>query len=202
KPMAASLADVIAIYDAAKHYDCPIFSTSALRYGQGTLEVQGGSIGPVLGCDIFCPCSLEKTHPDFFWYGIHGVEALFTVMGTGCQSVSRTQTADGELAVGVWNEGRIGTVRGMRAGVQQYGGLAFGAKANQTVGSYRGYEPLVHDIVKFFRSGDPPTTEQETIEIFAFMEAADESKRRNGAVITIPEYIEQSRDKAARKRTW
>lgn len=202
KPMAASLVDVIAIYEAAKHFETPIFSTSALRYGSGTLEVHGGSIGKVLGCDVYSPCALEPTHPDFFWYGIHGVEALFTVMGTGCQAVARTQTKDAEFAVGVWSEGRVGTFRGMRAGAQQYGGIAFGESANQEVGEYEGYEPLVIDIAKFFRHGNPPTSEEETIEIFAFMEAADESKRQGGVPISVPELIAQARQKAQQKRTW
>jgi len=202
KPMAGSLVDVIAIFDAAKHYKTPIFSTSALRFGKGTLEVHGGSIGKVLGCDTFGPCSLEKTHPDLFWYGIHGVEALFTVMGTGCQTVTRTHTADTDFVVGVWEQNRVGSFRGMRAGAQQFGGMAFGTTGNQTVGSYEGYQPLVIGIAEFFRSGKPPTSEDETIEIFAFMEAADVSKQRGGVPVSIPEYINRARQQAEKKRTW
>ena len=41
-----------------------------------------------------------------------------------------------------------------------------------------GYEPLLVEICKFFRTGKPPVTAEETLEIFAFMEAADESKRQ------------------------
>ena len=202
KPMAASLVDVIAIYDAAKHFDSPIFSTSALRYGKGTLQAAGGSIGEVLGCDVYSPCTLEKTHPDLFWYGIHGVEALFVVMGTGCQSVARTQTQDAELAVGVWKGGRIGAFRGLRAGAQSYGGTAFGTTGIQPVGAYEGYEPLVADIARFFRSGTPPVDEEETIEVFAFMEAADISKQRGGVAVSIPELIKHAREKAQAKRSW
>jgi len=199
KPMAASLVDVIAIYEASKKYDTPVFSTSALRYGTGTLEVHEGAIGKVLGCDTFAPCGIEETHPDLFWYGIHGVEALFTVMGTGCQSVSRTHTPDADVVVGQWDNNRIGTFRGMRVGAQQYGGMAFGSQGNQAVGSYEGYEPLVLDIARFFRGAEPPTTEEETIEIFAFMEAADISKERGGAVVPILPLIEDARKEAKRK---
>jgi predicted dehydrogenase len=202
KPMAASLVDVIAIFAAAKHYGVPVFSTSALRYGEGTLAAHQGSIGPILGCDTYSSCSLEPTHPDFFWYGVHGVEALFTVMGTGCQSVSRTHTAGEDVAVGVWEGGRIGTYRGMRVGKTTYGGIAFGTTGNLVVGTYGGYEPLVVDIVHFFRGGDPATTYHETIEIFAFMEAADLSKERNGTPVKIADLITEARLKAAKKRDW
>jgi hypothetical protein len=202
KPMAGSLVDVIAIFEAAKHYGVPIFSTSALRFGKGTLAARRGSIGPIVGCDTYSSCSLEPTHPDFFWYGIHGVEALFTVMGTGCQSVSRTHTAGEDLAVGVWEGGRIGTYRGMRVGKTTYGGIAFGTTGMLEVGIYDGYEPLVVAIVDFFRNGDPPTTAEETIEIFAFMEAADLSKERDGTPVKIADLIAEAKLKAAKKRDW
>jgi len=202
KPMAASLVDVITIFDAAEHYGTPVFSSSALRYGKGTQEVRGGSIGPVLGCDTHGPCTLEQTHPDLFWYGVHGVEALFTVMGTGCQSVSRTHTADAEMVVGVWDKERIGTYRGMRAGTKAFGGMAFGTSGDQAVGSYNGYQPLVVEIARFFRGADPPVSQAETIEIFAFMEAADLSKERDGEVIPLAPFIEKARNKAQQKQNW
>ena len=58
-----------------------------------------GSIGTVTNAWCGSPASLEKTHPDLFWYGVHGCESLFTVMGTGCQSVHRGKTVDGKIEV-------------------------------------------------------------------------------------------------------
>lgn len=202
KPMAASVADVLAIFEAAEHYQTEVFSTSALRYGAGTVAVHGGSIGKVLGCDMFSPCALEKTHPDLSWYGIHGVESLFTLMGTGCQSVARSATEDSDVAVGIWNGGRIGVYRGMRVGAQQYGGMAFGEQGNQAVGAYDGYEPLVVDILKFFRGGESPVSRQETVEVFAFIEAADESKRLGGRPVALADVIAKARAEAKTKRSW
>ena len=93
----------------------PCWSSSSLRFGPGTLGMRNNeAVGEVLGCDAFSPCSLEEHHPDLYWYGVHGVEMLFTVMGTGCQTVQRAQTEDYELVVGVWKDGRIGTFRGLR----------------------------------------------------------------------------------------
>ncbi|HCN83673.1 MAG TPA: dehydrogenase, partial [Sphingobacteriaceae bacterium] len=83
KPVAASLSDTIAIYDAAKRYKVPVFSASSLRYMETVQAVTKGKIGKVLGADTYSPATLEKNHPDLFWYGIHGVETLFTVMGMG-----------------------------------------------------------------------------------------------------------------------
>jgi predicted dehydrogenase len=192
KPMAGSLADVVAIFQAAEELETPVFSSSALRFGKGTQAVRGGSIGKVLGCDTYSPCSLEATHPDFYWYGIHGVEPLFAVMGTGCEAVSRISTEDSDVAVGRWSDGRIGSYRGMRVGKKPYGGTAFGTKEDATVGDYDGYEPLVVEIVKFFRTGEVPVSSYETIELFAFMTAADESKRLDGKPVLVKPLIEQA----------
>ena len=199
KPIAGSLADCIAIFKLAEHYRTPVFSSSPLRFGTSTLAVRNGSIGDVTGCDTYSPCSLEATHPDLFWYGIHGVESLFTVMGPGVETVVRTQTKDFEQVTGVWSEGRIGTFRGLRAGKAGYGGTAFGAKGATAVGAYDGYAPLVVEIVKFFNSGVAPVSSAETIDIYAFMEAADESKRQGFLKVNVADVIERAQLEAAAK---
>jgi hypothetical protein len=154
-------------------------------------------VGKVLGCDVYGPCALEEHHPDLFWYGIHGVETLFTIMGTGCTSVTRVQTKDTELVVGVWKDGRVGTFRGLRAGKSDYGATVFGTKAIAQAGKYAGYEPLVVQIAEFFRSGKPPVSAEETLEIFAFMEAADESKRKGGGPVSIESVLAKARSAIA-----
>ncbi len=199
KPVAGSLTDAVAIYAAARKYNTPVFSSSSLRFAGGAQALRNGSIGKVLGCDAYSPCSLEATHPDLFWYGIHGVETLFTVMGVGCKTVARTTSPDFDLAVGQWDDGRIGTFRGHRTGSRGYGGQAFGTKGIAAVGPYDGYRPLVVEIVKFFRTGKPPVSEEETLEIYTFMEAADESKRRGGAPVAMDEVLAKARKAAAAK---
>ncbi|WKN30847.1 Gfo/Idh/MocA family oxidoreductase [Porifericola rhodea] len=191
KPIAASLSDTIAIFDAAEKYNVPVFSASSLRYAKDAQAVRSGKkIGNVLGADTYSPAHLEETHPDFYWYGVHGVELLYTVMKTGCKTVKRSHTKDMDVVVGHWDGGRIGTFRGMRKGKLDYGGTAYGENAISSVGPYDGYRPLVVEIVNFFKSGKPPVEAKETIEIFAFMEAADESKRQGGIEITL-DYVMQ-----------
>ena len=188
KPIAASYSDAKAIFEAAKKYKVPMFSSSSLRYTKNAQKIrQDNSIGKVLGADAYSPAHLQKAHPDLFWYGIHGVELLYTVMGTGCKSVTRTHTADSDIVVGIWNDGRIGTFRGGRSGKIGYGGTAFGEKGNQQMGPYDGYRPLLVEVVAFFRTGISPVSPEETLEIYAFMEAADESKRNGGKSISIEE---------------
>lgn len=199
KPIAGSLVDAMAIFELAKHYQTPVFSSSSLRFSTAAQAIRGGSIGDVLGCDTYSPCSLEPTHPDLFWYGIHGCETLFTIMGPGVESVVRTQTPDFEVVTGTWSKGRIGTFRGIRSGSSGYGGTAFGTKGIASAGQYDGYKPLVVEIVKFFRSGEPPVSAEETTDLYAFMEAADESKRRGFVPVKVAEVKQAAAELAAKK---
>lgn len=198
KPMTASLADAIAIFNAAKKYNVPIFSSSSLRYITGIDEVLSGKIGKVTGAEAYSPAKLEKTHPDLFWYGIHGVETLFTAMGTGCQSVTRISNDDTDLVVGTWNDGRIGTFRGIQKGKADYGGTAYGESGIKVLGPYAGYNPLLKEIIQFFQTGVVPVKEEETLEILAFMEAADISKSKGGKPVELAKVMEKARTKAAK----
>ena len=68
----------------------------------------------MLGVDAFSPCALEETQPSLFWYGIHGCEMLFTAMGPGCATVSRTQTEDTDVCVAsapAWAPPRLRTAK-------------------------------------------------------------------------------------------
>lgn len=198
KPLAASLEHAIAIFNAADHYKVPVFTSSSLRYITGAAEVAAGKIGKVKGADTFSPCTLEKTHPDLFWYGIHGVETLFTVMGTGCTKVCRTAAPDTDFVTGTWNDGRIGTFRGTRSGKGGYGGTVFGEKDTLVLGPYAGYDPLLAKILEFFRTGTEPVSREETIEIFTFMQAADVSRDKGGIPVETAKVLADARKKAAR----
>jgi predicted dehydrogenase len=190
KPMAGSLRDVLEIFRLARENDVPVFSASSLRFAMSTQAARGGSLGRIMVAETHSPCHLDPTHPDLFWYGIHGVESLFTVMGRGCESVRRGLTAEGKIeVVGTWEGNRHGTYREGNG----YGGKARGEKGEATVGTFDGYRPLVVEIVRFFQIRVAPVSAEETIEIFAFMEAADESKRRDGASVTLEEMLARAR---------
>lgn len=196
KPIAASLADAIAIFKAAKKYGVPVFSSSSLRFTQSAQDISKGTVvGNVLGAEAYSPSPFEPTHPDFFWYGIHGVETLYTVMGRGCKQVVRVHAPDADVVVGTWDNGRIGTFRGLRAEKKGYGGTVFGNKGISTIGPYSGYDSLLMEVIKFFKTGVVPVTPEETIEICAFMEAADESKKRGGVPVTLAEIMTKANAK-------
>ena len=199
KPLAASLADAVAIAELGKQHNVPWFSSSSLRFSPGFLNFRNDpktreQLGDTLGCVAWSPAPTDPTHPDLFWYGIHGVETLFTIMGPGCRSVARTHTGGADVVTGVWEGDRIGTFRGIRPpGKGDYGATVFGSKSIAPAGTFAGYEPLIVEIVKFFKTGRPPVSPEETLEVIAFMEAAEESKRQGGAVVKIEDVMNKAR---------
>jgi predicted dehydrogenase len=184
KPFTASYRDAYAIVEAARKYNTPMFSSSSLRYLTGVDKVSE-TAGKIVGADTYGPASIEPHHPDLFWYGIHGVEILFTVMGAGCKSVKRTHTPETDLVVGVWDDNRIGTYRGTRNGAYGFGVTVFGKKGAVHLNKDEGYSPLLVKIAEFYDTKIIPFPVEQTLEIIAFMEAADESKKQNGIEINL-----------------
>lgn len=198
KPIAASLADAMRIFRLAESHGVPCFTSSSLRFAKRTIDIRDDpNLGQLVGCDYYAPCPLEPHHPDFFWYGIHGVEPLFTIMGPGCVSVTRIHTEGDDLAVGVWEDGRIGTFRGIRQGRRGYGSTVFGTKGIVPGGTFDGYEPLIVEIIRFFQTGKPPVSPDETLEIFAFMEAAEQSKRLGGQPVKLATVMQKAAEAVA-----
>ena len=199
KPFTASVRDAVELAKLAREAGTPVFSSSSLRF---TDEVQRIKRDPrveeVLGAQTWGPAPVEPHHPDLFWYGIHAVEMLYTFMGPGCERVTRTHTAGADVVTGHWKDGRIGVVRGIREGASSYGQVVFGRKAIVSTppadaaaapvkrSSYHG---LLIAIVEFFRTRTSPVPLEETLEIMAFMEAADLSKVRVGAAVELTEVL-------------
>jgi predicted dehydrogenase len=200
KPVAGSLVDAIIIYDLAKKHNVPCFSSSSIRFVPGIQSLRESTeAGEILGASTWGSCSYSTGTPDMFFYGIHGIEPLFTLLGPGCATVSRVHTKDTDFCTGVWKDGRVGTYRGIRNGASGSGATVFGSKGIVHAPKGGGYEHLCSEIGKFFRTGKAPVSADETIEIFTFMEGADESKRRDGAPVSLDEVLAKAREQAAVK---
>lgn len=184
KPLAAGYDDVKAIARLGREHGAAWWSASSLRYSPAVADVR---VANVRGAVTWGPAPLEPTHElDLSWYGIHAIELLYSVMGPGCVRVQRTYSDGGDVIVGVWRDGRLGTVRTIRDGKRQYGVVAIGEKEIKI--SERGsgaYAALLKRVVKFFEDGKPPVPNEETLEIFAFMDAALRSKNAGGKAVAL-----------------
>jgi predicted dehydrogenase len=196
KPLAGSFKDAQEIARLSRESSTPFFSSSSLRF-QPELQAirRSPDLGEVLGASAHGPCPIQTYVPDLFWYGIHTVEMLYTLMGPGVETVTRVHTADADVVVGRWKDGRVGVMRGHRSGPQTYGATAYGRQSMLSFGAPRpdapreallpAYPALLRAALEFFRTGVPPVTPEETLEIMAFMEAADLSKARQGAPVAL-----------------
>jgi predicted dehydrogenase len=189
KPFAASAADADAIIATARKHNAPLMSCSALRYAPEVLEAQRkrDEYGRILSADVWTTATLHDGNPGLLHYGIHGVEMLYTLMGTGCVEVRTVFEPGGEVVTGLWDGGRIGVLRGLRDG---QGGVGFAAhyEKGHHVATVQGgayYSEMLKRIVEMFRTRKEPIPLNETREIMAFMDAARESAARKGAVVPL-----------------
>jgi hypothetical protein len=183
KPVAAKLEDVREIDRLAKAAGVPWFSSSGLRFGQIATTMK---FPDITGVSVWGPGPFEEHHYlELAWYAIHPIEILYTLMGPGCEEVSRIAGGDfssgSDVITGRWKDGRIGSVRTLRPS-GDYGAVVFRPK--QILQSPPkvpySYAPLVKQIVTFFETRQPPVPNEETLEIYAFMDAAQRSKEAGG----------------------
>lgn len=210
RPLAASLADAVEIFRLAKESGTPCFSSSQHRFSPGFIGMRNHpEVGAVLGCDVYGGCPTEPHHAELFWHAVHGIDTLFTIMGPGCQSVTNTSTPTAEIITGVWADGRVGNFRGIKQGALKYSATVFGDKGVSVAGvyghgvpekgvvptrdKYMGYEGIAIQMARFFKGSEVPVSPEETLQVFAFMEAAHASKRQAGARVMLKDVLEQAR---------
>ena len=192
KPVAASLKDAVAIYEQAEAAGVPLFSASAVRWYPGVVEVAASQIDGVSGAISYGPAPKQPEHPSLFFYGIHPAEALFTVLGQGCISVSAISSAGATAVSAKWSDGRLGTLYAMHTWPAEYKVTLFGKDKIIEQKTGGDYTPMIREIVKFFQTGTPPVTAAQTLEIYAFMEAADESLRTGSRLVKLSDVLEKA----------
>jgi predicted dehydrogenase len=207
RPLASSPEDAVAILKLAEETKTPCWSSSQHRFSTGFSGMRDHpEVGRVIGCDVYGGWTVHAPEADKFTRPLHSLETLYTIMGgPGVVSVTCTSTPTTESITAIWKDGRIGTYRGIKEGAVKYSATVFGDKGVSTAGIYGygipvkgvvptaasgplsgkfvGYEGLAAEIAKFFKGGPVPVTPTETLEIFALIQAAEDSKAQNGAVV-------------------
>lgn len=199
KPLAHNLHDALKIYELGKKYNAKYFSCSSLRYGEVVRNARAGKYGKIRTMSVTSPSPEEEqgTHNYYSWYGIHGFEPYVAVMGTGADRVTCLRTDKGDAISVQYPDGRIGQLNLLRDRWNYCGYVIGEDKDGKTkVAAYEngaaGYQPLLEDILKFIKTGEPSFQPEESIEIFKLMEAAEISAKRGGAPVTLEEAVRAS----------
>ena len=189
KPFTCSLADAKTLFATAEMKHVPLMSCSSLRFVPEIVAAKGenDAVGKIIGAATYGPAPTHPNNPGLFHYGIHPAEMLFTLMGPGCVQVSCIGNNDAEVTTGLWQDGRVATLRGIRAGKADYGFTLFGTKGVQTssIGTKYMYRELLKQVVKLFETRTPPVDSRETLEIVAFIEGAKKSLDSGGSPVKI-----------------
>ncbi len=187
KPLAVCRADAEMIAETAERAGVTVMSCSAVRFAEGIAQcLRDAAPDGIAGADCFGPMDLEPTQPGLFWYGIHTADMLYALLGKGCRSVRTASSAGHDMVVGEWGDGRLGTLRGNRAGNRKFGGTVHTKKATMYVDVYAHEKPyyasMLEQVMAMFRTGSVPVDLSETLEIIRFIEAANES-RKTGRIV-------------------
>lgn len=185
KPVAADLPTAVAVLRLAAEAGVPAFSGSAARFWPGVAAL-AGHVAPARTVLASGPAPALAGHAELFFYGIHAAEALFTVMGSGCRVVQRVTTAAASIVTGRWPDERLGVLaalHGLPVDAHDYTVTRIDPDRTASTTGVGDYQGLVAAIVDFFRTGRPPVSPRDTLEIYAFLEAAAESRRRGGVAI-------------------
>lgn len=189
KPFACSREDADEMVTLAERSNTLLYHSSALRFAAEVLEFQDSAErqGELHGVVSYGPAKRAAGNPGLFHYGIHPTAVLFALMGVGCRRVTTAYTVGAEVVTAVWDDGRIGTLRGNRQGSTAYGFLAFCANGvlNRSLSSRFSYRNLCRSIVESFSSGKPVVSHELNLEEVRFVEAASESERRNGEPVEL-----------------
>ncbi|MBL9201312.1 MAG: Gfo/Idh/MocA family oxidoreductase [Opitutaceae bacterium] len=185
KPLGGDLASSAAIVRLARETKTPLLSCSNYRFSAGLAKMKKASPEGFRGATAYGPATIEPTMPDLFFYGVHVAEALYTLLGPGCATVTSVHTADSDVVTGTWPGGRTGVLYGVRGNRVANGAVAFGAKGTLMETLENSFPEMMRQIVRFFQGGEPPVRIEETLEIMAFMQAAEESKRRGGVPVAL-----------------
>lgn len=208
RPLAGSLEDAIAIYKLADETKTPCWSSSQHRYSPGFSGMKDHpEVGKVLGCDVYGGCISEPNTPGFLWSALHSIETMYAILGPGCVSVTCTSSPTAEQFTCTWSDGRIGTFRGIKQGAVKYSATVFGDKGVSVAGiyghgvpvqgvvptkdEYMGYKGIAIEMAKFYKGGPTPVSADESIEIFALLQAAEQSKAAGGKTVRIDEVLKE-----------
>ncbi|MCE7988015.1 MAG: gfo/Idh/MocA family oxidoreductase [Caldilinea sp. CFX5] len=195
KPFANDFADVLALSQLAAQKGVPLMSCSAVRYAVEVLELQprlstfgplslAVTTGPAVG-DFPNP---RARHP--FFYGIHPVELLHTLLGPGAEAVTTQRTTRGDVALVHYPDGRQGVINLLQKSPSLYYGAVFGESGWGEINIRNWddfYVETLAQIINMAVTRTAPYPIDWAVEVMAMLTALIRSAENGGQRITLSE---------------
>lgn len=187
KPFACSSSDARAMVDLCRENSVALMSCSSLRYAANAMEKKAEP-SDILMCETFGPMAILEDFPPYYWYGIHSAEMLYVHMGRGCRSVRSLHEDRVDIMAGRWEDGRVGVVKGMRQeGHKPFGRTLYLKESIDHVEAEfsDASAVMLEHAAQMFKTGEEPIDNDETVEIAAFLEAAEKSYAAGGSEVQL-----------------
>ncbi|MEM9296336.1 MAG: Gfo/Idh/MocA family oxidoreductase [Planctomycetota bacterium] len=183
KPLANTVQDAQAIFEAAARGGARCYSASSLRFVEEIGRLDREALGELVAVDAYGPGEMHDLMPGVLFYGVHTVEMVDAIWGPGVDAVACERTDDRDLMRLRYADGRLATLRLERAGGYRFGATVHGRGGSESfvVDFATVYDRLVAAMTGFFEGKDAPVRLDHTLENVRVMLAANRSMGRGGA---------------------
>ncbi|MBA2247324.1 MAG: Gfo/Idh/MocA family oxidoreductase [Chloroflexia bacterium] len=180
KPMTTAYPDAVALFDLAEAHSAPLLSCSALRFA---VEIEAAKNGLAA---VGTLSSIVSVGPgDWFYYGVHAVELLGVVAGTGASWVHRHALPNKDITVIGYEDGPAAVVETLRDAAYVFHLTAFGADGFTSVhvqDAMGFYTNTMRAFATMAETGVAPLHREQTLEVIAILEAGNRSAERGERV--------------------
>lgn len=181
KPLAIGYEAASEIIQLAKRHNIPIMSSSALRYSH-VLQEQLSSIDKqqIKKVTVKCPLIIEPTQSRYYWYGIHGVEMLYSILGSGCTDIHAAITEYADILTGIWGDGTIGELICVHDTAQPFEVIVHTEEDEILISlsdeahQIPYYASMLEEVISFFTHKTSPIAYDEMLEVIWFIDKAEQ----------------------------
>jgi predicted dehydrogenase len=186
KPFAVTVEDAESMLRTARAERVPLMSCSSVRYSENVVAALGGKREQVLGCDAHGPLSETPTQPGVFFYGVHTVDLIVSVLGHGCREVRAAHYNACDVAALSWPDGRVATARLMKEPhgnfgitLHRKGGAQF---VDASAARRPAYASMLEAVLRSLPQGKGDVPEDEMLDTVRICAAINQARETGQAV--------------------
>lgn len=164
------------IFDLANQFDTPCYSSSALRFAEEYRALNRDQIAGIASVGGNA----------FEIYVIHQIEPIMMLMQAPVKRLLGMSGPEFYTLTLEFSDGRLATINGYTHGLPFVLNVASKNGENQIVEAKENFFlPFIKELVRFYKDGIIPVSQEETLQIMAVRGAAAEALKKPGTWITL-----------------